>query len=83
MVLAMAKKVLVYSTESCPWCHKVMDFLKENKIEFKNVDVGADQKSAKEMIKKSGQQGVPVTDVDGEIVVGFDEDKLKELLEIK
>jgi len=76
-------KVTVYSTESCPWCKKVKAFLKENKVKFTNKDVGANPKAAQEMIKKSGQQGVPVTDVGGEIVIGFDESKLKTLLKLK
>jgi len=76
-------KVTVYSTQTCPWCKKVKAFLKENKVKFSEKDVGADTKAAQDMIKKSGQQGVPVTDVDGEIVVGFDEEKLRKLLKIK
>ena len=75
----MAKKVIVYTAESCTWCHKVMDFLKQNNIEFEEKNV-ADQAKAKEAIEKSGQAGIPVIDVDGEIVVGFNEKKLKELL---
>ncbi len=76
-------KVTVYGTPTCPWCDKVKDFLKENKVEFEYVDVGADQEKAKEMVEKSGQMGVPVIDVDGTMVVGFDVDKLKELLKLK
>jgi glutaredoxin-like YruB-family protein len=76
-------KVTVYSTQECPWCKKTKEFLKANKVKFTNKDVGADQKAAQEMIKKSGQQGVPVTEVGKEIVIGFDEDKLKQLLKIK
>jgi glutaredoxin-like YruB-family protein len=76
-------KVTVYSTKECPWCKKTKEFLKENKINFTNKDVGDDSKAAQEMIKKSGQQGVPVTDIDGTIIVGFDEGKLKSALKIK
>ena len=79
----MAKKVKVFSTSSCPYCKMEKDFLKEHKIEFEDIDVGADQEAAQEMVEKSGQMGVPVTDIDGEIVVGFDKDKLKKLLDIK
>jgi len=75
--------VKVYSTPTCPWCHKVKEFLKENKIKFKDIDVASDQKAAKEMIKKSGQTGVPVTEVNGEIIIGFDKDALKKALKIK
>jgi glutaredoxin 3 len=76
-------KVTVYSTESCPWCAKTKDLLKKNTVSFKSIDVGKDEKGAKEMVKKSGQMGVPVIDIDGEIIVGFDESKLKKLLKIK
>lgn len=76
-------KVIVYSTSLCPWCAKVKQFLKDKKIEYTDKNVGEDQKAAKEMIEKSGQQGVPVIDIDGKIVVGFDEEKLKEILKIK
>ena len=79
----MANKVTVYGTETCPWCHKTREFLKEKKVKFKYLDVGKDVKAAKEMIDKSGQQGVPVSEINGTIVIGFNEDKIKELLKIK
>ncbi len=78
----MAKKVTVYTAEWCPWCHRVMEFLKDNKVGFTAKDVD-DRKNAEEAMKKSGQAGIPVIDVDGQIVVGFDTAKLKELLKIK
>jgi len=76
-------KIIIYGTDSCPWCHKAREFMNEHKIKFIDKSVGEDQKVAQEMIKKSGQQGVPVIDVDGEIIVGFDEDRLRNLLNIK
>ena len=78
----MTSKVTVYSAEWCAWCHKVKDFLKQNKIQFeeKNVD---DPKNAEECVKKSGQGGIPVTEIDGQIVIGFDQKKIKELLKIQ
>jgi len=78
-----AAKVKVYSTESCPWCHKAKEFLKEHNIPFEDINVGEDEKARNEMIEKSGQMGVPVIDIKGEILVGFDEPKLRELLDIK
>ena len=75
--------VTIYTTKECPWCKKTKAFFKANKVKYTEKDVGADQKAAKVMIEKSGQQGVPVTDVDGKIVVGFDEAKLKKLLKLK
>jgi len=76
-------KVKVYSTPACPYCYALKDFLREHKIEFEDVDVSTDPKAAEEMIRKSGQMGVPVTEIDGEIVVGFDKEKLEKLLNIK
>tara|TARA_Y100000310_G_C20630414_1_gene788335 strand:+ start:841 stop:1074 length:234 start_codon:yes stop_codon:yes gene_type:complete len=75
--------VTVYGTESCPWCAKTREFLKSKKVKFKDINVGEDQKAAKEMIKKSGQQGVPVIDANGTIIIGFDETKIKKALKIK
>jgi glutaredoxin 3 len=75
--------VTIYSTTSCPWCHKTKEFLKANKVKFKDINVGENQKAAQEMIKKSGQQGVPVLDIDGTIIVGFDEAKIKKALKLK
>ena len=73
-------KVKVYSTKTCPWCHKVKDMLNEKKVKFEDIDVGADQKAANEMVEKSGQMGVPVVDIDGTIIVGFDKDAIEKAL---
>ena len=76
----MAKSVKVYSTPTCPWCIRVKQFLKENNVIFEDYDVGSDQAKADEMVKSSGQMGVPVLDIEGEIIVGFDKDKIKQAL---
>ena len=76
-------KVILYGTSHCPWCHKTCEFLQEHKVKFSDVNVEEDQKSRKDMIKKSGQLGVPVVDIDGNIIVGFDESALKKYLKIK
>jgi glutaredoxin-like YruB-family protein len=73
-------KIKVYSTPTCPWCHRVKDFLKEKKIEFEDIDVSEDQEAAKEMFEKSDQMGVPVLDIDGEIIIGFDIDAINKAL---
>ena len=78
----MAKKVTVYSTPTCPFCIRAKQFLKENNIEYSDIDVSSDHTKAQEMIDRSGQMGVPVIDVEGAIVVGFDKDKIKEALGI-
>lgn len=75
--------VTVYSAPNCPWCERVQEYLKERKIKFKVIDVSENEKAAREMVMKSGQMGVPVTDIDGKIVVGFNEPQLKKLLKIK
>ncbi len=74
--------VKVYSTPTCPYCHLAKDFLAENNIQFEDIDVSINQSAAQEMIQKSGQMGVPVLDIDGQIVVGFDKAKIKQLLKI-
>ena len=76
----MAKKVKVYSTKTCPWCHKVKELLKEKGVRFENIDVGVDQKAAEEMVRKSGQMGVPVTDIDGTVIVGYDKAAIEKAL---
>ena len=76
----MAKSVKVYSTPTCPWCIRVKQFLGDNNVAFENYDVGSDQAKADEMVKISGQMGVPVVDIEGEIIVGFDRDKIKKAL---
>ena len=75
--------VKVYSTKSCPYCVMAKDFLKQNNIEFEDIDVGADQESAREMVQKSGQMDVPVIDVDGFIIKGFNKPLLKKALELE
>jgi len=76
----MAHAVTVYSTPTCPYCKLAKEFLKESGIDFKDVDVAADDKAAQEMIDKSGQMGVPVIDIDGKIIVGFDKEAMKAAL---
>jgi glutaredoxin-like YruB-family protein len=75
-------KVIVYSTSWCPWCTRTKEFLKENKIAFKDINVEKDQKATKEMMDKSGQMGVPVIDIDGTIIVGFNESEIRKALKI-
>ncbi|MDD3905618.1 MAG: glutaredoxin domain-containing protein [Candidatus Omnitrophica bacterium] len=77
------KKVTVYSTPTCPFCIRAKQYLKDNNIPFDDIDVSEDEKKAQEMIKRSGQMGVPVIEIDGAIIVGFDKDKIKDALDIK
>ena len=76
----MAKNVKVYSTSTCPWCIRAKQFLKDNSVVFEDYDVSLDRAKADEMVKKSGQMGVPVLDIEGEIIVGFDKEKIKAAL---
>ncbi len=76
-------RVIVYSTPTCPYCHAAKEFLKENKIAYQDVDVSKDQSKAQEMIEKSGQMGVPVIDINGTIIVGFDKEAMKKALKLK
>ncbi len=73
-------KVIVYSTPSCHFCHKAKDYFKEKNIEYVDYDVAADLEKRKEMVQKSGQMGVPVIFIGDEMVVGFNQPKIDQLL---
>jgi len=75
-------KIKIYSTPECPHCKAAKVYLNENKIVFEDVNVAEDHDAAHEMVEKSGQMGVPVLDIDGTIVIGFDEEKINELLKL-
>jgi glutaredoxin-like YruB-family protein len=70
------KKVKVYSTSACPYCKMLKDFLQGKNVPFENVDVGENHEAAKEMREKSGQMGVPVMDIEGKIIVGFNKEEI-------
>jgi glutaredoxin-like YruB-family protein len=76
-------KIKIYSTPTCPYCLTLKDFLRGKGIKFEDIDVSRDKAAQEEMIKKSNQMGVPVLDIDGEIIVGFDKEKITKLLNIK
>lgn len=75
--------VKIYTTPACPYCFTLMEFLKEKGIEFEEIDVSKDEKARDEMIKKSGRLEAPIVEIDGQIVVGFDKEKICKLLNIK
>lgn len=75
-------KVVVYSTPTCPWCDKAKQFLKKHRVRFEEKDVSKDEKAREEMVDKSGQLAVPVIEINGHIVVGFDEGKIRKLLNL-
>jgi len=76
------KNVTVYTTPTCSWCTTIKRHLQENGIQYREVNVAADQKAAEEMVRKSGQQGVPQTEINGQIIVGFDKTRINSLLGI-
>ena len=75
-------KIKIYSTQTCPYCVTLKEFLKSKGFGFEDVNVGSDAAAREEMINKSGQMGVPVVDIDGEIIIGFDKQKISKLLNI-
>jgi glutaredoxin-like YruB-family protein len=76
-------KVKIYTTPSCVFCAMAKEYLKERGVAFEEIDVSKDEKAAMEMIEKSGQMGVPVIEIDGQIVIGFDKERIDELLNLK
>jgi glutaredoxin-like YruB-family protein len=78
----MRKKVVVYGTSTCPYCVRARQFLEDNNIDFEDIDVSADPEKVRDLVEKTGQMGVPVVDIDGEIIVGFDKEKISQALEL-
>jgi glutaredoxin-like YruB-family protein len=76
-------KVRLFFTPACPYCYALKEFLKEHKIEFEEINVSENEKAKEELIKKSGKMEVPVIEINGKIVVGFDKEKISKLLNIK
>ncbi|MFA6274435.1 MAG: glutaredoxin domain-containing protein [Candidatus Paceibacterota bacterium] len=74
------KKVEIYSTPTCHFCHLAKDFFTANGIVFTDYDVASNLEKRKEMVDKTGQMGVPVIIIDGEITIGFDKPKLAKML---
>ncbi len=76
----MANKITLYTAPRCVYCQMVKDFFKQNNIIYEEKDISVDDKAREEMVEKSGQLGVPVIEIDGRIIVGFDQEKLSALL---
>jgi glutaredoxin-like YruB-family protein len=77
------KRVTVYSTPTCHWCTTLKNYLKEHQIAYRDVDVSRDMEAAEDMVKRSGQRGVPQTDINGRMIIGFDKATINQLLDIK
>ncbi len=75
-------RVIVFSTPTCSFCNMAKKYFREKGIKFKDVDVSRDPIAARDMVRRSGQQGVPVIDINGKIVVGFDRPKIDRYLGI-
>lgn len=75
--------VLVYTTPTCPYCQAAKRYLKERGVPFREVDVSRDPVGARDLVRKSGQMGVPVIDVNGKIIVGFDRGRLNQVLGLR
>ena len=80
--MAEQKQVTIYSTPTCHFCHAAKEFFDANKIAYTDHNVATDLEKRKEMVEKSGQMGVPVITIGDQLTVGFDEDRLKELLAV-
>ncbi|MBU0548745.1 MAG: glutaredoxin family protein [Candidatus Omnitrophica bacterium] len=76
----MAKNVKVYSTPTCPYCIGLKQFLKEKNVDFQDIDVSSDQSAVEEMKQKTGQMSVPALDIEGQIIIGFDEQAIANAL---
>lgn len=75
--------IKIYSTPTCVYCKTLKEYFAKNGFDFEDIDISKDEKQLQKMIKDSGQMGVPVVDVDGTIVTGFDKEKIDKLLQIK
>lgn len=76
-------RVIVFSTPTCPYCNAVKRYLQQRGVPFKDIDVSRDPIAARDMVRRSGQQGVPVIDINGKIIVGFDRAKIDAALGLR
>jgi len=76
-------RVIIFTTPSCSYCRTAKRYLRQNSVPFKDVDISRDSAAARDMVRRSGQQGVPVIDIGGKIIVGFDRPKIDQYLGIK
>lgn len=78
-----APRIVVFSTPNCGWCRKLKDYLREKGFRFKEIDVSKDQKAAQDVVRKTGQMGVPVTLINSRPIVGFNKTEIDRLLKIR
>ena len=77
------KRVVVFSTPTCSYCNMAKQYFRRNKIRFKEVDVSTDPVAARDLMRRTGQMGVPVIDIGGQLIVGFDKPRINDMLGIK
>jgi len=76
-------RVIVFSTPTCSYCNMAKQYFRRNKVRFKDVDVSRDEAAARDLVRRTGQMGVPVIDINGKLIVGFDKPQINRLLDIK
>ncbi|MFN2136740.1 MAG: glutaredoxin family protein [Candidatus Promineifilaceae bacterium] len=76
-------RVIVFSTPTCSYCNMAKQYFRRNKIRFKDVDVSKDPAAARDLVRRTGQMGVPVIDINGKVIVGFNKPEINRLLDIK
>jgi glutaredoxin-like YruB-family protein len=83
MTDAKPHRVLVFTTPTCSWCVRVKAYLREQKVTFREVDVARDERAARDLVRRTGQMGVPVVEIDGRPIVGFNKPEIDRLLGLK
>ena len=73
-------RVIVFSTPTCPWCTRAKTYLRGRGVAFRDVDVSRDPAAARDLVRRTGQMGVPVIEIDGKPIVGFDKSQIDRLL---
>ena len=76
-------RVIVFSTPTCSYCNMAKQYFRRNKIRFNDVDVSRDEAAARDLVRRTGQMGVPVIDINGKLIIGFDKPQISRLLDIK
>ena len=77
------KRVIVFSTPTCSYCNMAKQYFRRNKVRFRDVDISKDPAAARDLVRRTGQMGVPVIDIGGKMIVGFDKPKINDMLNIK
>ena len=80
---ARAHRVLVFTTPTCSWCTRAKAYLREQRVPFREIDVSRDASAARDLVRRTGQMGVPVVEIDGRPIVGFDRDRIDRLLGLR